>query len=376
MLASSCLRCKGPHWSGWVRSSVVVWLGDARHFLHPSGMSLTWSCLDMCVMGTNSETFRAESLFPKLCDSRKALMKPQGAGVGTRHALSTDWPSRSSCCAALCNCRCGIPTWFSWPSPCSLCRGVGRERVGSGERCNEDMSQSRGQSDHERASQGPRPCFTPRWRYTEARSGRWRVVPLWRNSACSDTGESLRADELHVSGRREPVLNWWSRTAELTWSWRSKWVVVGGARGFTQLARAKARGAVHAASAEQGWRLRWGSILACAAARAVASTMLELRGPHSHGFGSPVWSGELEVRAAWRFVVDVWDCLFSAICQKKSDRSYACHAELEFENLQCSKIFPSVFLSWTNLMAYLVILNSRNQLMQLRSYIIAHHVNL
>ena len=48
----------------------------------------------------------------------------------------------------------------------------------------------------------------------------------------------------------------------------------------TQLARAKARGETQLMRrrAEQGWRLRWGSILACAAARAVASTMLELPG--------------------------------------------------------------------------------------------------
>ena len=46
----------------------------------------------------------------------------------------------------------------------------------------------------------------------------------------------------------------------------------------SQLARAKARGETHLMRrrAEQAWRLRWGSILACAMARTVASTMLEL----------------------------------------------------------------------------------------------------
>ena len=46
----------------------------------------------------------------------------------------------------------------------------------------------------------------------------------------------------------------------------------------TQLAGAKARGETQLMRrhAEQGWRLRWGSILACVAARAVASTMLAL----------------------------------------------------------------------------------------------------
>ena len=57
---------------------------------------------------------------------------------------------------------------------------------------------------------------------------------------------------------------------------RSRGSVV--ARDATQLARAKARGVTNLMRrrAEQAWRLRWGSILACAVARTVASTMLEL----------------------------------------------------------------------------------------------------
>ena len=49
---------------------------------------------------------------------------------------------------------------------------------------------------------------------------------------------------------------------------------------ITQLARAKARGETELMRrrAEQSWRLRWGSFLACTVARAVASTMLELPG--------------------------------------------------------------------------------------------------
>ena len=45
----------------------------------------------------------------------------------------------------------------------------------------------------------------------------------------------------------------------------------------SQLARAKARGETNLMRrrAEQAWRLRWGSILACAVARTVASTMFE-----------------------------------------------------------------------------------------------------
>ena len=48
----------------------------------------------------------------------------------------------------------------------------------------------------------------------------------------------------------------------------------------SQLARAKAKGETNLMRrrVEQAWRHRWGSILACAVARTVASTMLELPG--------------------------------------------------------------------------------------------------
>ena len=52
---------------------------------------------------------------------------------------------------------------------------------------------------------------------------------------------------------------------------------------FSQLAKARARGErpLMRLRAEQAWRLRWGAMFACAAARAVASSLLDL--PHSHG---------------------------------------------------------------------------------------------
>ena len=52
---------------------------------------------------------------------------------------------------------------------------------------------------------------------------------------------------------------------------------------LTQLARAKARGEnfILRRRVEQAWRLRWGSLLACTAARAVAASLLEL--PRAHG---------------------------------------------------------------------------------------------
>ena len=52
---------------------------------------------------------------------------------------------------------------------------------------------------------------------------------------------------------------------------------------FSQLARARARGErpLLRLRAEQAWRMRWGAMFACAAARAVASSLLDLA--HSHG---------------------------------------------------------------------------------------------
>ena len=49
---------------------------------------------------------------------------------------------------------------------------------------------------------------------------------------------------------------------------------------LSQLARAEARGetSLMRRRAEQAWRLRWGSILSCTVARAVTTSMLELRG--------------------------------------------------------------------------------------------------
>ena len=50
---------------------------------------------------------------------------------------------------------------------------------------------------------------------------------------------------------------------------------------------------------EQAWRLRWGSMLACASARAVASSLLELRRPHgADGEGPPSHEVDAEFRYA------------------------------------------------------------------------------
>ena len=52
---------------------------------------------------------------------------------------------------------------------------------------------------------------------------------------------------------------------------------------FSQFATARARSErpVLRLRAEQAWRMRWGAMFACAAVRAIASSLLDLA--HSHG---------------------------------------------------------------------------------------------
>ena len=73
----------------------------------------------------------------------------------------------------------------------------------------------------------------------------------------------------------------------------------------SQLVRAKARGETHLMRkrAEQAWRLRWGSILACAVARTVASTMLEFPGARGADGDTPA-SQDVEQ-----------DCRFAGLAQ-------------------------------------------------------------
>ena len=69
---------------------------------------------------------------------------------------------------------------------------------------------------------------------------------------------------------------------------------------ITELARAKARNETQLMRrrVEQAWRLRWGSILACVAAWAVASTMLELPGARGSDGDTPP---SQDVEQEWRF---------------------------------------------------------------------------
>ena len=92
------------------------------------------------------EASRAESWFPRMCDhSRKALMRSQG-GPGAGLALSTLFrvvllrrlhlPLSLPCVTA------GVTSHSMLVATTgSLCArwGVGRERLGSGERCSKDL---------------------------------------------------------------------------------------------------------------------------------------------------------------------------------------------------------------------------------------------
>ena len=87
--------------------------------------------------------------------------------------------------------------------------------------------------------------------------------------------------------KKRPILNLLALAADVVWScWKvgGRWSAE--TRSFlSQLAAAKAREEVPLLQkrAEQAWRWRWASILSCAAARAVAESLLGLKGPGADG---------------------------------------------------------------------------------------------
>ena len=95
---------------------------------------------------------------------------------------------------------------------------------------------------------------------------------------------------------------------------------------LSQLARAKAHGenSVLRRIVEQAWRWRWGSLLACTVARAVASSLLELPYSHSTDGDTPA-SHEVErvcglLWCCW--IVHAWRCYgfsFPHVWEKKDD---------------------------------------------------------
>ena len=83
MLARSCLGCKGPHWSGGFEppSWRELMMGARPEPCEPEEFEpgTTRDGWQHEAASHVEESFRAESLFPKMWDSRKALLRSQGA---------------------------------------------------------------------------------------------------------------------------------------------------------------------------------------------------------------------------------------------------------------------------------------------------------
>ena len=109
----------------------------------------------------------------------------------------------------------------------------------------------------------------------------------------------VRCCRLLVSGKREHTQSSWDDAAGLGWSsWPVRLGNVGRSRSgrfLFLLAKAKARSEppILRKRVEQAWRMRWRSILSCAAARAFAASLLELK--HGRGADGDVmaWSTSL-----------------------------------------------------------------------------------
>ena len=133
----------------------------------------------------------------------------------------------------------------------------------------------------------------------------WQWTPLW----CLRCGEMANHSEGHqtetpwlsvVLGkrRRPPTPNLCDQAVEHAGCFGLE---VGGrwsqeAKTFVQLlaqARARSEPPLTRRRMEQAWRLRWYSVLSCAAARAFAASMLELRGGHG-GDGQVPTAREVE----------------------------------------------------------------------------------
>ena len=104
-----------------------------------------------------------------------------------------------------------------------------------------------------------------------------------RPRAANEDGAALVA----ARRRKEPTRSGCARAAgEIGGRWSAE------TRAFlSQLAEARSREEIPLMQrrVEHAWRLRWGSMLACASARAVASSLLELRRPHgADGEGPPL----------------------------------------------------------------------------------------
>ena len=274
------------------------------------------------------ESFRAESLFPRMCDSRKALLRSQG-GPGAGLALSTcpvnrltTFTSELSRVVLLRRLHLPLPLavatagvafhltlvaitvqlvrvpgfweggWAVENAAARICREVGGRVTTNVLIRDLDLA-----APH--VVMGCPSLGELSLQLTLVSA--LRADGSCRRRAAQHDGLAAEAARLRKA-RTYPELVGPHRRAHLVvlalevgrWSRETQAFV-------TQLARAKARGETQLMRqrVEQGWRLRWGSILACAAARAVASTVLELPGARgSDGNVPPSHDVEWECRFA------------------------------------------------------------------------------
>ena len=142
------------------------------------------------------------------------------------------------------------------------------------------------------------------------------LIPLWLVLCVvmALPGEELQSRTespwpLLDGGRSAGIQSWWGPESDhISWFWAWR---VGGrwsaeTTGFLgALANAKSRGAVPLLRkrAEWSWHLRWGSIVSCAAARAVASSLLELpRASSADGEVLPRHEVERDLHVAGSFL--------------------------------------------------------------------------
>ena len=270
--------------------------------------------------GVAEESSRAESLFPRMCDSRKALLRSQG-GPGAGLALSTCPVNRlttftSQLFRVVLLRRLHLPL----PLPCAtagvafhltlvaitvqlvrvpgfwrICREAGGRVTTNVQVRDLDLA-------------APHVDDASKWSLT---------LPLWGQLAVDTTLVSaLRAD----GSCRRRAAQYDGLAAEAARLRKVRTVLnlsppqssLGGLVVGHVLSRAEARGETQLMRrrAEQGWRLRWGSILACcgsgcgvhhvgaAGKLAVLMATCPLQMTWSGSVGSPVWPGELDVSAA------------------------------------------------------------------------------
>ena len=195
------------------------------------------------------EAFRAESLCPRMCDSRKALMRSQG-GPGDGPALSTCPVNRLTTFTSqlfrvvllrrlhlplpltVRNCWCGFPLDSRGRAACARARGLGG-RFWAVQNAAAWICREAGGRVTTNVLVRDLDLAAPH--VDDAR--RLEVVvdglPLFGRAQLAVDTTLVRAGgvllnmtgwppKLHVSGRREPILNLWGPTAEPTWwSWPS-----------------------------------------------------------------------------------------------------------------------------------------------------------